>query len=87
MEPFRYHVYICDQQKAEGEPCCTARGSAKVVDALRRVTATPLDPRRIRRHAEQFSSARHTARMRALIEETLAQPAWPRSRSNAPRRP
>ena len=36
MEPFRYHVFICDQQKPEGVPCCAARGSAKVIDALRR---------------------------------------------------
>jgi len=36
MEPFRYHVFICDQQKPEGVPCCSARGSAKVIEALRR---------------------------------------------------
>jgi len=36
MEPFRYHVYVCDQQKPEGVPCCAARGSGKVIDALRR---------------------------------------------------
>jgi hypothetical protein len=24
MEPFRYHVFICDQRKPEGIPCCTA---------------------------------------------------------------
>ena len=29
MEPFRYHVYVCDQQKPEGVPCCSARGSAQ----------------------------------------------------------
>ena len=26
MEPFRYHVFICDQKKPEGVPCCPARG-------------------------------------------------------------
>jgi (2Fe-2S) ferredoxin/2-polyprenyl-3-methyl-5-hydroxy-6-metoxy-1,4-benzoquinol methylase len=36
MEAFRYHVYVCDQKKPEGAPCCSANGSAKVIDALRR---------------------------------------------------
>jgi len=35
VEPFPYHVFICDQHKAEGVPCCSARGSGKVIDALR----------------------------------------------------
>jgi (2Fe-2S) ferredoxin/2-polyprenyl-3-methyl-5-hydroxy-6-metoxy-1,4-benzoquinol methylase len=35
MEPFRYHVYVCDQKKPEGAPCCSARGSQKTIDALR----------------------------------------------------
>ncbi len=35
MEPFRYHVYICTQEKPEGQPCCGANGSTKVLDALR----------------------------------------------------
>lgn len=35
MQPYRYHVFVCDQQKPEGVPCCSARGSRKVVDALR----------------------------------------------------
>ena len=35
MEPFRFHVFVCDQQKPEGVPCCAARGSRQVVDALR----------------------------------------------------
>lgn len=39
MEPFRYHVFICDQQKPEGVPCCSARGSGKTIDALRREVA------------------------------------------------
>jgi len=36
MEPFCYHVFICDQKKAEGVPCCNANGSERVIDALRR---------------------------------------------------
>jgi len=39
MEPFRYHVFVCEQQKAEGVPCCAARGSAMVVEALRKEVA------------------------------------------------
>ena len=39
MEPFRHHVYVCDQQKAEGAPCCSARGSGAVLDSLRREIA------------------------------------------------
>ena len=35
MQPYRYHVFACDQQKPEGAPCCSARGSRKVVEALR----------------------------------------------------
>lgn len=35
MQPFRYHVFVCDQQKPDGVPCCSARGSRKVVDTLR----------------------------------------------------
>ena len=31
-----YHVFVCDQQKPEGVPCCCARGSAAVIEALRR---------------------------------------------------
>jgi len=36
MEPFRYHVFVCDQQKPEGVPCCSAHGSGHILDALRR---------------------------------------------------
>jgi len=36
MGPFRCHVFICDHQKPEGVPCCTMRGSAKVIEALRK---------------------------------------------------
>jgi len=39
MGPFRYHVFVCEQQKAEGLPCCAARGSAKVLEALRKEVA------------------------------------------------
>ncbi len=39
MEPFRHHVYACDQKKAEGAPSCSANGSAKVIEALRREIA------------------------------------------------
>jgi len=43
MEPFRWHVFVCDQQKPEGVPCCSARGSGKVLEALRR----EIDTRRL----------------------------------------
>ncbi len=36
MEPFRLHLFVCDQHKAEGVPCCSVRGSGKVLEALRR---------------------------------------------------
>jgi (2Fe-2S) ferredoxin/2-polyprenyl-3-methyl-5-hydroxy-6-metoxy-1,4-benzoquinol methylase len=36
MEPYRLHVYACDQKKPEGAPCCSVHGSAKVIEALRR---------------------------------------------------
>ena len=39
MEPFRYHVYACQQEKPGGAPCCSARGSAAVLDALRKEIA------------------------------------------------
>jgi (2Fe-2S) ferredoxin/predicted O-methyltransferase YrrM len=39
MEPFRFHVFACDQQKPEGVPCCAARASGQVLDALRREIA------------------------------------------------
>ncbi len=35
MEPFRYHVYLCTQEKADIAPCCAARGSQAVLEALR----------------------------------------------------
>jgi (2Fe-2S) ferredoxin len=36
MEPFRYHVYACQQEKPGNAPCCAGRGSAAVLDALRK---------------------------------------------------
>lgn len=34
MQPFRYHVIVCNQQKAENVACCAAGGGAAVVAAL-----------------------------------------------------
>jgi (2Fe-2S) ferredoxin/SAM-dependent methyltransferase len=39
MHPFRHHVFVCDQRKPEGAPCCSARGSPAVIEALRREVA------------------------------------------------
>ena len=39
MEPFRYHVYACQQEKPGNAPCCSGRGSAAVLDALRKELA------------------------------------------------
>src|ERR1039458_7336261 len=39
MAPFRFHVFVCDQQKPEGVPCCAARGSGQLLEALRREVA------------------------------------------------
>ncbi|MCG6986928.1 MAG: methyltransferase domain-containing protein [Gemmatimonadetes bacterium] len=39
MEPFRLHIYACDQKKAEGAPSCSANGSAQTMEALRREIA------------------------------------------------
>lgn len=36
MTPVRLHVFVCDQRKPDGAPCCSARGSVEVLDALRR---------------------------------------------------
>ncbi len=36
MEPFRYHVYLCTQEKPDpNAPSCTNRGSKEVLEALR----------------------------------------------------
>ncbi len=40
MEPYRLHIYACDQRKPEGAPCCSAHGSLKVIEALRREIAS-----------------------------------------------
>lgn len=34
MEPFRFHLFVCTQQKPEGIPSCPASGSSAVLDAL-----------------------------------------------------
>jgi (2Fe-2S) ferredoxin/predicted O-methyltransferase YrrM len=34
VEPFRYHVFVCTQEKAEGVPCCSSAGSFRVLNAL-----------------------------------------------------
>ncbi|MGB9104988.1 MAG: methyltransferase dimerization domain-containing protein, partial [Terriglobales bacterium] len=36
MEPFRFHLFLCTQQKPEGVPSCPASGSFAVLDALDR---------------------------------------------------
>jgi (2Fe-2S) ferredoxin/predicted O-methyltransferase YrrM len=36
MEPFRFHFFVCTQQKPEGIPSCPASGSFAVLDALDR---------------------------------------------------
>ena len=36
MEPFRYHVFICTQQKPAGAPSCHGTGAEKVLAALRK---------------------------------------------------
>jgi (2Fe-2S) ferredoxin/predicted O-methyltransferase YrrM len=36
MEAFRFHVFVCGQQKPDGVPCCAGRGSGEVLEALRR---------------------------------------------------
>ena len=38
MEPFRFHLFVCTQQKPEGVPSCPASGSSAVFDALDRET-------------------------------------------------
>jgi len=44
MQPFRFHVFVCNQQKPEGLPCCAARGGTQMIEILRReVHARGLD--------------------------------------------
>jgi (2Fe-2S) ferredoxin/predicted O-methyltransferase YrrM len=38
MEPFRFHLFVCTQQKPEGVSSCAASGSFEVLDALDRET-------------------------------------------------
>ena len=38
MEPFRFHLFVCTQQKPEGVKSCSAGGSTAVLDALDRET-------------------------------------------------
>ena len=35
MQVVPFHVFVCDQQKPEGVPCCSARGAAEVIEELR----------------------------------------------------
>jgi (2Fe-2S) ferredoxin/predicted O-methyltransferase YrrM len=44
MEPFRFHLFVCTQQKPEGVPSCASKGSAEVLAALEReIQARGLD--------------------------------------------
>jgi (2Fe-2S) ferredoxin/SAM-dependent methyltransferase len=44
MEPFRFHLFVCTQQKPEGVPSCPASGSFAVLDGLdREIQARGLD--------------------------------------------
>jgi (2Fe-2S) ferredoxin/predicted O-methyltransferase YrrM len=36
MEPFRFHLFVCTQQKPEGVPSCPANGSIALLNALDR---------------------------------------------------
>ncbi|MFZ1142442.1 MAG: methyltransferase [Candidatus Sulfotelmatobacter sp.] len=38
MEPYRFHLFVCTQQKPEGVPSCPAGGALAVLDALDRET-------------------------------------------------
>ncbi len=41
MEPFRYHVYVCQQEKPGTTlPSCSARGALQTLEALRKEIAT-----------------------------------------------
>jgi len=45
MEPFRFHLFVCTQQKPEGVPSCPASGSFAVLGALdREIQARGLNP-------------------------------------------
>jgi len=34
MEPFRFHLFVCTQQKPEGIPSCTVSASSAVLEAF-----------------------------------------------------
>ncbi len=36
MEPFRYHIYVCTQNKPDGIPCCRRDGAEAIVEELRK---------------------------------------------------
>ena len=36
MGPFRYHAFVCTQEKSENVPCCAAAGSFNLLDTLHR---------------------------------------------------
>jgi (2Fe-2S) ferredoxin/predicted O-methyltransferase YrrM len=40
MEPFRFHVFVCNQSKPEGVPCCSAWAAGTVLEALDREIKT-----------------------------------------------
>jgi len=44
MEPFRFHLFVCTQQKPDGVPSCPVSGSSAVLEALdKEVQARDLD--------------------------------------------
>ncbi len=36
MDPFRFHLFVCTQQKPEGVSSCTASGASAVLNGLDR---------------------------------------------------
>ncbi len=36
MEPFRYHAFVCTQEKPDGATCCAGGGSTKIIETLHR---------------------------------------------------
>ncbi|HXR14979.1 MAG TPA: hypothetical protein VN777_02110 [Terriglobales bacterium] len=36
MEPFRFHLFVCTQQKPEGVPSCPGSGSLAALEGLDR---------------------------------------------------
>jgi (2Fe-2S) ferredoxin len=36
MEPFRYHAFVCTQEKPDGATCCAGGGSTRIIEALHR---------------------------------------------------